>query len=251
MKNAAIVLANLVGIALVLALAGDGRSSEAKAGKSSEQILEDPIRVAAASPPMPVYTPPKRGAPGGRIGGGSRGTQRDGFSLSVLAPDHTGLTTDPQPTLYWFISSDLAATSVELTLMDPDGTQPLLENRVSPPVKTGLHSIRLSEYGVRLKPGVPYRWFVALVVDPDRRSKDILAGGFVELVEPPAGLPAQVAKTDKKELPQLYAAAGLWYDAVGSISQLIDAAPNDASLKQQRAALLEQAGLTEVAKLLK
>ena len=64
----------------------------------------------AESPPTggvsaaPVYRPPLRGAPRGRVGGGSRGTGRESFVLSVLAPDHTGLTTSEQPSLYWFIS---------------------------------------------------------------------------------------------------------------------------------------------------
>jgi len=47
----------------------------------------------------PVYRPPKRGAPGGRVGGGTRGFQREVFVLSVLAPDHTGLTVSEQPFL--------------------------------------------------------------------------------------------------------------------------------------------------------
>ena len=41
---------------------------------------------------VPVYKPPLRGAPGGRVGGGTRGTPRDLFVLSALAPDHSGLT---------------------------------------------------------------------------------------------------------------------------------------------------------------
>src|SRR5437867_13335867 len=59
----------------------------------------EPQRSAASAP---VYKPPLRGAPGGRVGGGTRGTQeRDIFVLSVLAPDHTGLTTREQPSLFW------------------------------------------------------------------------------------------------------------------------------------------------------
>jgi len=61
----------------------------------------------AAQPAVaaPSYQPPLRGAPGGRVGGGTRGTGRETFVLSVLAPDHTGLTVSEQPALYWFISN--------------------------------------------------------------------------------------------------------------------------------------------------
>lgn len=234
-------------IALWLALSGFTQEQSAH-GRGIEKTREAVQLAAAAS--VPVYTPPKRGAPGGRIGGGSRGIQRDGFSLAVLAPDHTGLTSMAQPTLYWFVSSDLASTSVELTVMDPQGIQPLLEIRLPPPLKTGVHSFRLADHGVRLSPAVPYRWFVALVMDPDRRSKDILAGGFIELVPMPAGLGQKIASANKDELPRLYAEAGLWYDAIAAISQLVEAAPGNDALRRQRTALLEQAGLIEVAKLL-
>ena len=54
---------------------------------------------AKATASAPVYKPPLRGAPGGRVGGGTRGTGREAFILSVLAPAHTGLTSSEQPVL--------------------------------------------------------------------------------------------------------------------------------------------------------
>jgi hypothetical protein len=192
-----------------------------------------------------VYKPPKRGAPGGRVGGGTRGIQRDVFVLSVLAPDHSGFTTSEQPSLYWYIS---AATSlpVELTLMDPQGVQPILETRITTPVQAGVHRVRLADHSIRLSPGAPYRWFVAVVPDAERRSKDILAGGAIERVEAPEELKSKLAKAQKTELASIYAEAGMWYDAVAAISELIEAAPQDAGLRKERTALLAQVGLAGI-----
>src|SRR5271168_697816 len=53
---------------------------------------------------MPHYVPPMRGAPGGRTGGGSRGIKGSDLTIAVLAPDHVGLTAEDQPTLYWYAS---------------------------------------------------------------------------------------------------------------------------------------------------
>jgi hypothetical protein len=207
--------------------------------------LSTPLSALAADANAPVYNPPKRGAPGGRVGGGTRGIQREVFVLSVLAPDHSGFTTNEQPSLYWFISN---ATSlpVELTVMDPQGVQPILETRLPAPVTPGVHRIRLSDYNVHLAPGAAYRWFVAVVPDADRRSKDIMAGGAIERVEMPEELKAKVAKAAKSDLPSLYGEAGLWYDTVAAISELIDAAPQDQALHKQRTALLSQVGLTGI-----
>ncbi|HKA40696.1 MAG TPA: DUF928 domain-containing protein [Burkholderiales bacterium] len=203
--------------------------------------------AASASSAVPVYKPPLRGAPGGRVGGGTRGlgAGRAVFVLSVLAPDHTGLTVSEQPTLYWFISSK-APSPVELTVVDPRATKPLMEVRLSSPVEAGVHRIRLADHNVRLEPGVAYRWYVAVVPDANRRARDFLTGGAIERIEPSAELRARLAKAGKAEAPALYAEAGLWYDAIAALSALIESAPGDAALRRQRAAMLAQVGLPEI-----
>lgn len=202
--------------------------------------------AAAPTAAAPVYKPPLRGAPGGRVGGGTRGAPgRDTFTLSVLAPDHNGLTVSEQPPLYWFVSADISLP-VEVTIADPNGTQPLIEKQVSTPVKRGVQRFPIAEHGVKLAPGIPYRWSVTVVPDPNRRSRDILASGTIERVEPPAGLESKLQGASKESLPFLYAEAGIWYDALAAISDLIEKSPNDAGLLRQREALLVQAGLQQV-----
>ena len=197
------------------------------------------------NPSPVVYKPPLRGAPGGRVGGGTRGTGREAFVLSVLAPGHTGLTTSEQPTLFWFISHP-SSYPVELTLVDPGKTEPLIERRLDPPVVAGVHRIRLSEHNVRLAPGTAYQWFVAVVPDGARRSRDILAGGMIERVASPADLAGKIAKASKADVPALYAEAGMWYDAIGTLGELLEQAPDDSALLEQRSALLRQIGLPDV-----
>jgi hypothetical protein len=191
-----------------------------------------------------VYKPPLRGAPGGRVGGGTRGTGREAFVLSVLAPPHTGLTTNEQPVLYWFISSP-SSHPVELTLVDPQKTDPLIELKIQPPVAAGVHQVRLAEHGVKLEPTVAYQWYVAVMPDTGRRSKDILAGASLERVAMPPDLVSKLSKAAKADRPAVYAGEGIWYDAIASLNELIDEAPQNAALKAQRAALLREVGLPD------
>ena len=204
-------------------------------------VLATSLPLLAADANVPVYKLPTRGAPGGRVGGGTRG-DKNVFVVSVLAPDHSGLTTSAQPSLYWFISKS-TSLPIELTLMDWKGIKPILETKLPTPAQGGIQKVRLADYKVRLEPGVAYRWFIAVVPDAGRRSKDILAGGAIERVEIPAETKSKLAKSGDKDKPFVYAEAGLWYDALKSISDLIDASPQDQELRKQRTALLTQVGL--------
>src|SRR5215510_13672054 len=245
MKYIAAILPSTLVIASLLGISVDGSGQDSKTNQPAAETLKDQSKKTESVASVPVYTPPKRGAPGGRVGGGTRGIQREVFLLSVLAPDHSGFTTSEQPSLYWFISKS-TSLPVELTVMDPQGVQPILETRIPAPVEAGVHRIRLSDYNVRLAPGAAYRWFVSVVPDADRRSKDIMAGGAIERIEMPEGLKAKVAQAPKSDLPSIYAQAGLWYDTVATISEQIEAAPQDQALRQQRTALLAQVGLTGI-----
>jgi Domain of Unknown Function (DUF928) len=216
-------------------------SSQQEAGNTSTQSKT--IKTAGD---VPVYKPPLRGSPAGRVGGGTRGaTERESFSLTVLAPDHVGLTIHDQPCLYWYISK-ATTYPVELTVTERTAV-PLLEKVIKSPERGGIQSIRLTDYGVHLRHNTPYKWFVTLITDGAYRSKDILAGGIIMLVDTPSSLPAKLEAAGKGRAPFVFAEEGLWYDALESISGIVDAAPNNMEVRKQRAALLEQVGLAEVA----
>jgi hypothetical protein len=209
----------------------------------AQQPQQPPKPEPSATGATPVYKPPLRGAPGGRVGGGTRGTTpRDMFVLSALAPDHSGLTTQEQPPLYWFISGP-TSFPVELTITDPRAPKPLVETRLPSPVAAGVHAVRLADLGIRLDPGVQYRWFVAVVPDQARRSRDILAGGTIERVDVPDTLRSRMGSTSREQLPSLYAEAGIWYDALATVTELIERAPTNRDHRRQRSALLSQVGL--------
>ena len=203
--------------------------------------------VTTQSEDVPLYNPPQRGAPAGRVAGGTRGFSEDLPVLSALAPNHTGLSVHPQPTLYWYLSKALPYP-IEFTLIDDRTVTPLLEQRLSPNQHPGVKPIHLADYHVSLQPGMTYQWFVTIVIDPDQRSKDVVTGGAIALTASPDGLPSQLAQAGPAGAPFVYAQAGLWYDAVMAVSQLIDNAPQDHKLRRQRAALLAQVGLASIAK---
>ncbi len=199
---------------------------------------------AVAHAKMPVYHPP--GVTGDvlpmRVGGGSRGGAANGVNVEVLVPDHIALTTQAQPSLYWFQSKP-AQTLCEVTVIEPRKAKPLLVLKSKKPSQAGIHAIKLSDYHVKLTPHVVYKWNVAVVVDPQNRSQDIIANGVIEYNPPSPDLAAKLAAADGATRADLYAEAGIWYDALDSLSVLINQNPQDSVLQDQRAELLKQIGL--------
>lgn len=196
----------------------------------------------------PIYKPPMRGAPAGRVGGGSRGVHGDSPRLCVLAPDHVGLTVREQPSFYWHLSS-LTNHPIEFTLIEHSAINPLLEKRIPCPARPGIQKTSLAALGgdVRLKEGYRYKWYVAIILDPDHRSKDIISGAQIELVVPDASLRRKLEDADEARFPHIYAEEGIWYDAVDAVSALIERHPAQSAWRSMRASLLEQVGLKGIA----
>jgi len=83
----------------------------------------------------------------------------------------------------------------------------------------------------------------------ERVRRDIprtcLLQGSIKYVEPSKELKDALA-ADPKHAAEVYAAHGIWYDALEEISNQIVADPKNRELLAQRAALLDQAGLSKV-----
>jgi hypothetical protein len=194
-----------------------------------------------------VYRPPAGAEEGVRVNGTSRGVDASLPSLLVLAPDHVGLTLREQPDLFWFQSKD-TDIRFKLTMVADGVVEPVLEvNTPKQPSTTGIKRINLREHEVALQADVEYQWSVALVVDPKNPSKDIVASGYIRRTDPSPRLTAKLVKTNKRQLADVFAESGIWYDAIEEISDLVDSNPTNSDLRELRAMLLEQVDLVEPA----
>ena len=195
---------------------------------------------------LPVYRPPLRGAPAGRVAGGTRGAKDATPFLCTLVPDHVGLTVSAEPVLFFFMEKS-TTFPLEFTIIERHGISPLVETRFAPPLSAGIHTVRLADYGKQLKQGVKYKWFVALIPDEQHRAKDVLAAGGIERVAFPDDLRQKLNRAGAAEISSIYAETGIWYDALANLSREISKNPGNKNLVQQRAFLLEQVGLSEAA----
>jgi hypothetical protein len=209
------------------------------------QVASPPGSTSSQQPgasALPVYQLPEVGKPRRRVGGGRRGLPQDQPEVVQLVPQHVGRTVSAQPKLYWYLSSVPSKDiRVELTLIDEESIEPVLDVPIDRPTEPGLHKIDLGKYGVKLSPGQDYQWSVALVVDPSQRSLDVVSTGWIRRVAPPADLKARLAASPENAAA-IYASEGLWYDALDATAQL--GASNDPRFQPHLTALLQQVDIT-------
>src|SRR5271170_4848345 len=90
---------------------------------------------------LPVYKPPPRGAPGGRVGGASRGTYKPTAPLptiEALAPqEQSGLSASATPNLYFYVSGPVSWPT-QFTISAPMQPAPVIEAYIPAPSAAGV-----------------------------------------------------------------------------------------------------------------
>ena len=192
----------------------------------------------------------------GRVRGRVRGACNkigNNFALRLLVPERTGKTLDAQPTLYWSVSEPLQNADFTFVLSEKaqpgsfDFPEPSIEHSFKKSVRLGIHALPLNTHGFQLKKNVEYEWSLSLVCDPANNSLDISAIGTIMRVDSSPALAKTLKKSSQQQLPYLYAKHGLWYNALEALSAQIQKHPKDRKLRQTRASLLKQVGLSEMA----
>ncbi|MBI4002561.1 MAG: DUF928 domain-containing protein [Nitrospira defluvii] len=230
---------------LVVAMTGPGSWHNASWLPFSPPDSDAADLVTSPELRMPLYKPRKDNAPRARIGGQNRGVESGVPILIALVPDHVAFTVKGNPSLCWYLSMQTART-VTITVVDSRGIRPVLEQSLPSPIRAGIHCTRPREYGVEFKEQEAYRWFVTLVVDPDRPSQDVVAGGMIERISfdeaCALGMPCTWTACNREAIDR-YSESGLWYDAIVCLLELIEHDEDKQTLQRMLDHLLNQAGV--------
>lgn len=175
-------------------------------------------------------------APGRRIAGGSRAPQEKNCSsgqnpLTAVVPNsNIGLTTQANPTLFFYVPQTSA--TLELVLHDQDKEY---KQTYKSSEKGGIVSIPFNK---ALEVNKVYRWSFSIVCNPKERSKDKFVEGAIKRIKTEPQLASKLATASPQESANLYAQAGIWQDSVASLAQSLSSNPNNGELKAEWQALL-------------
>lgn len=195
------------------------------------------------------YTPPDRGLPGRREGGGTRGDRtacvQGERSLVALIPETVfGTTVASAPVLHWYVPQVNAAT-LEFSMYDAEGNTVVLLD-MPPPNAAGIVSLKLPASAGELALNADYHWYFSIVCNAADRSADVFTEGWVRRVPLTAELDAQLQAAPADQQAAIYAEAGLWYDALTATVQQRCQNTGDATAAQW-AELLDSVGLRSLA----
>jgi len=193
-----------------------------------------------------IYQTPPHARPGYRLGGSAHPGDNDDLPcLLVLAPDHIGQTVQDRPAVLYYLSK-ATDKRLHVTIAHADDPHPVLDMTIDP--KPGIQWIDMSNFDFALALGEHYKVSLTLVMDPADPARNIYSGCEIERIDPPYTLLAELGRrADLREKSIVFAHNGIWFDALAALSQKIDAVAQNKSLREDRARLLEQEGLTEAA----
>lgn len=224
------------------------------AEKPAEKPTETPAASSNEAPKKPKrtllkYTPPPTAGSGARVDGdgASRNEQKiklPGFLCTLTPAAGAALTAQASPSLFSYVS-DPVNMEFRVTINEPNESKPSFIFAVSQ-CAAGIHRVNLADYGVVLKPGVEYKWTVAVRPDPQKRSADLPATGLIKRTEPDAALAEKLKAAPAADHAAIYAEAGIWYDALASLADQIAANPGDGELLAMQVELLKAVGLDKV-----
>jgi Domain of Unknown Function (DUF928) len=207
-------------------------------------------------PSLAKYRPPSTlQLPGGRQGAATRsGCEMNEFMLSPILPtSNYGQTTAEYPTLYWYQKNhqfSWARFELYATQSMKRDEVPLYSTTFHLGTSAALLSLSLpSQAGLApLEVGQTYLWKVTLICSQQGPENDASGRrsiqGWITRVKPSVALKSELARTQRKY--DVYAAEGLWYDAVVDLATQRRQQPQDPQLAKDWQDLMLDTPLSSV-----
>ncbi|HIK31228.1 MAG TPA: DUF928 domain-containing protein [Oscillatoriales cyanobacterium M59_W2019_021] len=205
------------------------------------------------SPPPP---PEDRGTPTGRSRGGASRDPLCGISgepLTALVPSTPGerlleivwaRTVADRPTFWFYVPYNLAPNLPVEFILEDDGNNVLYQSKFEVESSPGIVRFTLPDSVDPLELDRLYRWSFKVYCHP---TSPVFVRGWVERITLESELQGELETATPREQIALFAANGIWYDAIANLAALRHSQPEDTELLADWNSLLESVGLQEIA----
>ena len=182
------------------------------------------------------------------VRGGADPRIPDGLNLIILCPDHTGLTVQEHPSIFWYVNKPVKDVKFKVTVLADSEPEPLFEKTWDADKEVGIQRLDLKDLQKTLEPNTDYKVSVTILLNSSGKSGDVLTSGFIKRITASDKLVSKLlTRPTPAERAIVYARQGIWYDALAAISDQIAADPDNKQLHKTRAELLKQGDLPDAA----
>lgn len=198
--------------------------------------------------------PADRGTPGHREGAASRGNRKlltalvpafEGTSDDPLSESVLGLTLEERPTFWFYIPKPFTPTTeLEFMLEDEHGNQLYQSSFTVSKTSSGIVSIELPPTVEALEVGKRYHWHFKIYLYPNFPTS---VDGWVQRVPLKSSLQTQLEQATPQQEAAIYAANGIWHEAITSLAQLRRQRPEDREINDNWSKLLQDVQLEAIA----
>ncbi|MBU7586267.1 MAG: DUF928 domain-containing protein [Nostoc sp. TH1S01] len=160
--------------------------------------------------------------------------------LTALIPEsQLGLTTISNPSLFFYVPQT-SAPELELVVQN-ETEQEVYTQKYKPNDKAGIISIRLPVNSLAVNK--QYKWKFSVICNPTDKSQNQVVAGLVQRVLPDIKLVKKLQQATRQERAVLYAAAGIWQDALATVAQRRYLFPNNLEIASDWEELLTAQGV--------
>jgi Domain of Unknown Function (DUF928) len=197
-------------------------------------------------------TPPSQGSPSGRQrGGASRGPCRQFEGLTALVPSNNGMvwgkTTSDRPTFWFYLPNQLTAqTPIEFVLQDSADNYVYKTRFTAPQTQSGLINLPIPATTKSLEVGKTYSWTLSVYCDPSKPSSAVFVTGTIQRVSLDTALQNRLQGATPIEQVNLYAANGIWFEALNTLANLYRTHSDQKSIATAWVSLLQQVNLGSI-----
>ena len=193
--------------------------------------------------------PPVEENPGRRESAGIRGDCLPrNQKLTVLVPENqVTLTTSPYPTFFFYVPTSEAEEAIFVLFDDND--REIYKSIIKVSEMSGLLKVSIPDIlnSPNLEPGKNYLWQFYLICNPTDDSKNPFVEGLVQRVPLSVDISTELESASESQKVDIYADAGIWQEALTTLSDLRQANPNNLFLEKKWNELLENIGLEQLA----
>lgn len=208
-------------------------------------------------------SPPSSGIPTGRYrGGASRGDcPATNSELTALVPfieqsatsDRKartyvwGQTVSERPTFWFYLPYTSQGTYTPEFVLQDENEEVVYREMIALPAQPGVIGVQLPAAVAPLAIGKLYHWFFKVYCSTEKKGTPISVEGMIQRVQPTSSLHAELATASSRQKVDIFAANGIWYDAITNLADLRYSQPQDAALTTAWADLLRSINLQDVA----